>query len=219
MKKTAYINTITTLALLYSASSSAAYITETLAPNDSFLDAQFIAGSSFTTKFDQDIGINFTNTSTIRPHASILGTGDTSVDYFSFQANQGTLFLDIDNGINSGGSFDSWLELYDSSFNLISFNDDAKQDTGSQFSFFGSGSFSFDSFINYQVTSNDLFYVVVGGNANPAGIPNGSNYTLHISNNAASTPPISTVPLPASVWLMISGLLGLIGVSRKNNVA
>lgn len=215
MKKTAYINTLTTLALLYSTSSSAAYITEASIQNDSFADAQFIADTSFTIKFDRDIGIGFTNTSTLSPHASILGTGDTSVDYYSFQANQGSLYLDIDNGINSGGSFDSWLELYDASFNLIAFNDDAQTDPGSQFSFSNRRSFSFDSFINYQVTSDDLFYVVVGGNANPAGIPDGSNYTLHISNNSSIAPP-STVPLPASAWLFISGLLGLIGVSRKN---
>jgi len=216
MKKTAYINTLTTLALLYSTSSSAAYINEISTPNNSFTDAQFIADSSFTTKFDRDIGLGFTNTSTTLAHASVLGTGDASVDYFSFQATQGTLYLDIDNGINSGGSFDSWLELYDSSFSLISSNDDARQDSGSQFSFFNRGSISFDSFINYQITLDDIYYVVVGGNANPAGIPDGSNYTLHISNSSTITPPpTSTVPLPASIWLLISGLVGLVSVGRK----
>jgi len=221
MKKTAYINTLTTLALLYSTSSSAAYITEISAPNNSFTDAQFIADSAFTIKYDKDIdafvnSFRTTNISTTFSHASVLGTGDTSVDYFSFQATQGTLYLDIDNGIDSGGSFDSWLELYDSSFNLISSNDDARQDSGSQFSFNNAGRFSFDSFINYQVTLDDIYYVVVGGNANPAGIPDGSNYTLHISNNSTVTPPpTSTVPLPASIWLLISGLVGLISVGRK----
>ncbi|VAW60148.1 hypothetical protein MNBD_GAMMA08-2317 [hydrothermal vent metagenome] len=215
MKKIPHINKLAVLALIYSGSASAAYISETLDPNDSFSDAQFISDSLFTTKFDNSINSSRgQNISQLTPHASILGTGDTTVDYFSFQANQGSLTLDIDNGINSGGSFDSWLALYDSSFNLLASNDDAQQDAGSQFSFRGSNfrNFSFDSFIDYQITTGDLYYVVVGGNANPGGIPFGSNYTLHISNERTIG---TVVPIPASAWLFISGILGLFGISRR----
>ncbi|HED34547.1 MAG TPA: VPLPA-CTERM sorting domain-containing protein [Gammaproteobacteria bacterium] len=226
MKKATCIKKFAVLALIYSGNSSAAYITETLDPNDDFSNAQFISDALFTTKFDRDIDAPVSrfqtrNTSTTTPHASILGTGDTTVDYFSFQATTGGLTLDIDNGINSGGSFDSWLELYDSSFNLLSSNDDAQLDSGSQFSFRDGSftSFSFDSFINYQITTDDLYYVVVGGNANPGGIPFGSNYTLHISSGSVITPPTNTVPLPASVWLLISGMLGLSGISRRRRQA
>jgi len=215
MKKIPHINKLAVLALIYSGSTCAAYISETLDPNDSFSTAQLISDDLFTTKFDNDINNGFSqNTSQNTPHASILGTGDATVDYFSFQANRSVLFLDIDNGIDSGGSFDSWLELYDSSFNLLTSNDDARLDSGSQFSFRGSHlqDFSFDSFINYRVTTDDLYYVVVGSNANPSGIPFGSNYTLHISNEKTIG---TVVPIPASAWLFISGILGLFGISRR----
>ncbi len=220
MIKISHFAKLASFALICSANANAAYITETLLPNDSFSTAQFIPGSTFTLKYDSNIDVNlsgnyYTNRSTSIPHASILGTGDTTVDYFSFQASQGSLYLDIDNGIDSGGSFDSWLELYDSSFNLISSNDDARRDSGSAYSYYDNnyGYFSYDSFIKYQVTTDDLYYVLVGGNANPAGIPFGSNYTLNISNDTgAVTPP---VPLPASIWLFMSGILGLFGISRR----
>jgi len=218
----------------FSGASSAAYINETLGVNNSFTDAQFISDTYFTNKFDINIDrvisrFNRRNVSQTSLHASILGTGDinATTDYFSFQATRGALSLDIDDGINSGGSFDSWVELYDASFNLIASNDDAERDTGSGFSFNNIDnfnrftSFSYDSFLNYQVETDGLFYAVVGGNSNPSGIPFGSNYTLHIANGGTTgtvvTPPPSFVPLPASVWLLLSGLVGLIGISRRPN--
>jgi len=85
-------------------------------------------------------------------------------------------------------------------------------------SYYNGGSVSFDSYISYQVTADDLYYVLVGGNANPGGIPFGSNYALNISidDGAIITPPpTSPVPLPASVWLLVSGVLGLFGIARR----
>jgi hypothetical protein len=204
---------------------SAAYITETLAPNDSFAEAQFIDDTLFTVKYDGIIDAFFseTSTSTVNisttlEHASILGSGDTTTDFFSFQATQGILYLDIDYGIDSGGSFDSWLELYDSSFNLITFNDDSKADAGSYSSYYNYAHYTYDSFISHEITTDGLYYAVVGGNARPAGIPAGSSYTLHISNGEAGLPP-SAVPLPGAVWLLLSGVAGLFGVARRRPVA
>ncbi len=218
--KTVLCNAVIVTGLCASNLVSAAYITETQAPNDSFSQAQFIDDAAFTVKYDSDIDAfinstySTTNISTTMEHASILGAGDTTPDYFLFQATQGSLYLDIDYGIDFGGSFDSWLELYDSSFNLIASNDDARRDTGSQNSFYNSGYYSYDSFISHQITMDGLYYAVVGGNANPAGIPTGSNYTLHISNSAGNLPP-SPVPLPGAVWLLLSGVAGLFGVARR----
>ncbi|VAW69511.1 hypothetical protein MNBD_GAMMA10-2734 [hydrothermal vent metagenome] len=226
MRKKHPVKHIAALTLIYSASSSAAYITETLDPNDDFSSAQFISSSVFTTEFDNDIDAspNFpndptpVNISTSIPHASILGTGDNTVDYFAFQAGQGRLVLDIDYAIDAdydtgyGNSFNSRLELYDSSFNLLRSDNGASQkvDEGSYSNLFGTyrGLMTSDSFIDYQITTGDLYYVVVSSIDNPLGIiPARSDYTLHISN----TP----VPVPASVWLFISGVLGLFGVCRK----
>jgi hypothetical protein len=45
----------------------------------------------------------------------------------------------------------------------------------------------------------------------------GTNGTLTLAGNAATSPP--PVPLPAAVWLFGSGLLGLVGVSRRRKAA
>ncbi len=215
--------------LTYSLAStaSAAYINETLGINNNFNDAQFIDDTFFTKKFDVSIDnpinrYSSRNISQNSPHASILGTGDinTTTDYFSFNASRGSLVLDIDNGIDSGGSFDSWLKLYDSSFNLVASNDDALVDNGSVRSFTGSNfqGFSYDSFLKFQVTTDELFYVVVGSDSDvlSTGISFGNNYTLHISNDAVGSINPSPIPLPASIWLFLSGLAGFTAMRRKS---
>jgi hypothetical protein len=45
----------------------------------------------------------------------------------------------------------------------------------------------------------------------------GTNGTLTLASNPTTAPP--PVPLPAAVWLFGSGLLGLVGVSRRRKAA
>jgi hypothetical protein len=40
---------------------------------------------------------------------------------------------------------------------------------------------------------------------------------LYIDNIVVSESAVTTVPVPASVWLLGSGLMGLIGISRRNS--
>ncbi|MCL4853410.1 MAG: pre-peptidase C-terminal domain-containing protein, partial [Bryobacteraceae bacterium] len=57
---------------------------------------------------------------------TITGTGDGNHDWFSFDVRTaGQITLDID------GTLDSYIELYDANGNLLAFNDDSSQDSGS----------------------------------------------------------------------------------------
>lgn len=180
----------------------AAYLTESHSVNDSFSTAQFIDSIYFTDWYDRDInteaGVNVSETSL---HASVLGSGDGSVDFYSFNAVAGQAYFDIDYGMDFGGSFDPWIELYDANFTLLSQNDDSVIESGSFH--------SYDSFISYQFQSDDLYYIAVGSFPYLGSIPFGSNYTLHVTQDVAP------VPVPAAVWLFGAGLLSLVGVARR----
>lgn len=181
----------------------AAYLTETHLTNDIFSNAQHVDDIFFTNSFDADIntesGINISTSSL---HASILGSGDNSIDFYSFfNPVAGQAFFDIDYAKDFGGSFDSWIQLYDSSFNLITANDDSAIESGS--------ASNLDSFIEQSLLTAGTYYVAVGSYPNLSDIPFGANYTLHISHASA-------VPVPAAIWLFASGILALFGLSRKN---
>jgi len=123
----------------------AAYVAEIWAVNGSFDTAQFISSSDFTASYDEDINTEAClNISELTSHASILGRGNKTFDFYSFNSVVGQAFFDIDYGINSGGSFDSWIELYDSSYTRIAYNDNSYTTE--------SGSFgTFDSFMSYEL--------------------------------------------------------------------
>lgn len=192
---------------LFASAVQAAYLVESYQNNDSFADAQFIDSRYFDSRYDRDIntpaGVNISE-STV--HASVLATGDGTVDYFSFYALSGQAYFDIDYGIDFGGSFDPWIELYDASFTSLASNDDSFP--------IESGSFGgYDSFIDYNLMSDGLYYISVGSYPHLSNIPFGSNYTLQISQQAA------VVPVPAAIWLFLSGALAIFGFASKRKSA
>ena len=189
----------------------AAYIAETWTVNGSFDTAQFISSSDFTTTYDEDINTESgLNISELATHVSILGRGNNTFDFYSFNSVAGQAFFDIDYGKSSGGSFDSWIELYDSSYTRVAYNDNSYTTE--------SGSFSvFDSFMNYEFETSELYYLAVGQTCDckMSRMSYGVDYTLHISQGYSHE--VSAVPVPAAVWLFGTGLLALFGVSRRNS--
>ncbi|RDH84849.1 MAG: hypothetical protein DIZ80_05130 [endosymbiont of Galathealinum brachiosum] len=197
--KNKFIILVFTAVSLFTSGAQAAYLTESHLSNDTFATAQFIDSVYFDSNFDRDINTGTgVNISTSSLHASLLGSGDDTVDYFSFNAVAGQAYFDIDYGMDFGGSFDSWVELYDSSFNMLTMNDDYNIESGSLH--------HYDSFIDYNLTAADTYYIAVGRFSGLAAIPFGSNYTLHVTQNS-----LSAVPVPAAIWLFLSGVLAIFG--------
>lgn len=185
----------------FHASAEAAYLTETDDFNGDIANAQYIGGAFFDNSYDVDINNNHDiNISTNFYHASVQGTGDGTVDFYSFTASAGWIYFDIDYGVEGG--LDTLISLYDASGNYLAYSNDYSIDTGS--------SGTLDSFLG--TTIDDGLYVIAVGQCCGINPPNtlskSSSYTLHISQ-------VSPVPVPAAVWLFGSGLIGLVGVARR----
>lgn len=186
---------------IFHVSAEAAYLTETNGFNGDISNAQYISGAFFDTNYDVDINNNHDiNISKSFYHASIQGTGDGTVDYYSFNASAGWIYFDIDYGVEGG--LNTLISLYDAGGNHIAYSDDYSVDTGS--------SSSLDSFLG--TTVHDGLYVIAVGQCcginPPQVLSESSSYTLHISQT-------SLVPVPAAVWLFGSGLIGLVAVARR----
>jgi methionine-rich copper-binding protein CopC len=103
-------------------------------PNNTFAEAQNI-DDYFSLDADPNISNDYTgteNTSTTVAHATVNGTGDGTVDYYSFTVPEGGGIGSIDiDGAYPG--FDSVLRLYNSNGDLLAANDDnVYGDPGSQ---------------------------------------------------------------------------------------
>ncbi len=138
---------------------------------------------AFSLTADQNI-----DNATTRPHVTVQGTGDGSVDYYAFTvitAGSNATF-DID-GAYPG--FNSWLQLLDASGDVLAYKDDGPVDPGSEAYYSGGGSsYSRDSFLAYTFSATGTYVIRVGSNDNvtplvdlPKPIPSGASYTLHIS--------------------------------------
>ncbi len=135
----------------------------------------FINALSVDDTFDLLANGNIENSTSI-PHATIQAVGGGNVDIYSFTITEaGTVVsFDID---STTASYDSFIYLYDSVQQQIAFNDDSPIDSGS--------SKAQDSFLQYTFDSAGTYYILVNqwisGNGFGPGVPNGSNYSLHLS--------------------------------------
>lgn len=145
-------------------------------PNNTLEQAQSIDGF-FNLSYSPDIGNRTENTSQIIPHATIIGTGDNSYDFYKFTVRGAPInaIFDIDRAYGHGGSFDSYLRLYDSSGRLMASDDDSYTSSGQ------GGSTSFlDSFLMYRFDT-DGEYIIKVSRFVDSYIPSGGTYTLHVS--------------------------------------
>src|SRR5688500_16741802 len=137
MRRTILLFTLMAAALLVGGGVALAASVSEVEPNDSLAEAQHIDRASFTLDSDPNIGDDHINTSTTVPHATLNGTGNDTVDYYSFtvsQAGDGVI-LDVDGAFVCDEEitlcgFDSWVELFDSSGQTLDQNDDATSTHG-----------------------------------------------------------------------------------------
>jgi len=146
-------------------------------PNDGLPGAQNLDGEAWSLAPDPLIGDKTENTSTSIPHLSVLGTGNSSFDFYSFTVPRAGVrgIFDIDFGTGGTGYVDSYLFLYDSAGELLAVNDDAPTSWGQ-----GGSSSSFDSFIELVFPAPGL-YVIAVGRCCVGSVPAGADYRLQIS--------------------------------------
>ena len=127
---------------------------------------------AFSLEFDANIGNSAgENTSTTVPHATILGTGNGSVDFYSFTVSQADSVGIFD--IDSTENMDAYLRLFDSRGNQVFENDDFSNDPGSDT--------SLDSFIEFTFTAAGEYFVEVGTCCTAQPVNSGESYQLHVS--------------------------------------
>ncbi|MBX9788919.1 MAG: DUF4214 domain-containing protein [Pirellulales bacterium] len=123
------------------------------------------------------------DTSLTVPHATILGTGDGSFDFYTFTVGsasagspvKGTFDIDF----TTGGA-DTFIQLFDEAGNLLSQNDDSALINGA-----GGSATTNDSFLTFNFTAPGKYAIKIGafnaGGASPIPLQNGENYTLQVS--------------------------------------
>jgi len=169
------------MVVVYAGAALAAAVSE-VEPNDSIAQAQNI-DASFDTSQNADIA-----SSTDVPNATVNGTGNGSLDFYKFTVPAGDparVILDIDH-TTPPGSYDSMIELYDSSGVRIGDNDDDGADSGSTVDG------NFDSRIGTTLDPG-TYYVGVGSFSGFGPVPAGATYQLHVSVGNDTTPPDTTI--------------------------
>jgi len=137
---------------------------------------------AFATAYDPDI-----EGSEVLPRVSITGIGDGTQRYYSFtvlDANT-TVTFDIDYGSGFGGSFDSWISLFDTDGTTqLAQDDDSPLDPGS--------TSILDSYLSYTFATAGTYFIAVGAFPNLAAIPAGATYELQITVDGAVAAPSTT---------------------------
>lgn len=112
------------------------------------------------------------------PYVSVSATGDGTVHFYSFTvySDGDAVSLDIDYGDTGGaGSFDSYIELYDASGNLLGSNDLFPFVGGA-----GGSTSSNDALLNATIATAGTYYVAVMASGGSA-IPVDATYVLQVS--------------------------------------
>ncbi|MEP3888888.1 MAG: M10 family metallopeptidase C-terminal domain-containing protein, partial [Hellea sp.] len=151
------------------------------AGNDSIANALNI-DDDYSLDADSDI----LNATTV-PHVTVTATGDGTVHFYAFTVYgpDSVVTLDIDYGDTGGaGSFNSFLELFDSAGNSVATNDFFPFPGGA-----GGSTSNDDALISFLAVNPGTYYVAVSESGG-AGVPTGATYELNVSaeNNAITDP-------------------------------
>lgn len=196
--------------------------------NNTLMTAQAIGFADFSPNLDPNIFGNL-------PTVNVQGYGgDGDIDFFSFQANPGEAYFDID---NSPFSFDAALSLFDSSGALLAYADDSDpadpNSAEGRDPFLGSINLTYTGTYYLAVSDyfnlpNGLFNATFisdlvrpdggfGGNQISAGadatfdqsnVQAGNAYSLNVSVR-------NPVPEPGTIAMMLLGLSGLMLKRRR----
>ncbi|MFM9117600.1 MAG: hypothetical protein ACKOU6_15710, partial [Planctomycetota bacterium] len=137
-------------------------------------------GTGWTTDYDPNLGDANNNTSTITPHLTIRGTGNNTLDYYSFTVptNGARGIFDIDGGFTGGpGSFHSQLRILDFTGNVLAVSDLYNSPTLGA----GGSTSDRDAYLDYTFAKAGQYQIEVSGCCQASGIPGGANYQLNMS--------------------------------------
>ena len=190
-------------------------------PTPSFVTSAYNIDSYFSSEFNADIGdIEGINISQNSSHVSIKGTGDGTFDYYSFTVSEPGLtgVFDIDYGVlieQYGDNYGYTLGLWnDKGFTLAAnrFSDITMGAGGSntindpfiQYDFVDTGTYIIGLAAGLSSTNNLLGFTRLP-------VKESDTYTLQIAlgTGFSPTPPLNPVPIPASIYLFITGILSL----------